>query len=97
MCRPLRKRANHCGRLYPLAWTATKPTGDITYVKNAGHLELQFGERLRNIDPEPTNADELASWLLRELHALHLQAQATSWCARAGGSRAVRESCARVQ
>ena len=45
-----------------------KPTADITYVKSAGHLELQHGETIRGIDPEPTTANELASWLLRELH-----------------------------
>ena len=44
-----------------------KPNADIKYVKNAGHLEMQHGERIRSIDPEPTSGDELAAWLVREL------------------------------
>ena len=35
----------------------------IFFVQNAGHLELQYGERIRCMEVEPRNGDELTSWL----------------------------------
>ena len=36
----------------------------LTYLDNAGHLEMQYGARIRGIDPPPVSGKELAVWLL---------------------------------
>ncbi len=40
--------------------------GDLKYVNNAGHLEIQYGDRIRANAPREPAADALCSWLFRE-------------------------------
>ena len=49
-------------------WLAKhKPSGEFTYVKTPGHLELWYGDRIRSMEPEPASGDELAAKLVKEL------------------------------
>ena len=56
----------------------------ITFVDSAGHLELQFGERIRTLDTPPSSGQELAFWLVTE-HSVSAPARvcqkflSTSW------------------
>ena len=51
-------------------WLAKhKPSGEFTYVKTSGHLELWYGDRIRSMEPEPASGDELAAKLFNDLKA----------------------------